>query len=57
MQQNDKVNWRTLCGGLMFVQKQLGFLLTIKWIFNKALNLFEFDFEFMLESVPGTNQY
>jgi len=57
MQQNDKVNWRTLCGGLMFVQKQLGFLLTIKSIFNKALNLFEFDFEFMLESVPGTNQY
>ena len=41
----------------MFVQKQLGFLLTIKSIFNKALNLFEFDFEFMLESVPGTNQY
>jgi len=24
---------------------------------DKALILFEFDFEFTLESVPGTNQY
>jgi len=30
--------------------------LTFKSIFHKALNLFEFDCEITLESVPGTNQ-
>ena len=28
-----------------------------KSIFHKALNLFKFDCEITLESVPGTNQY
>ena len=31
--------------------------LTFKSIFHKALNLFWFDCEIMLESVPGTNQF
>ena len=34
-----------------------GAYLTIKSIFHKALNSFQFDCEIMLESVPGTNQY
>ena len=31
--------------------------LTFKSIFHKALNLYKFDCEITLESVPGTNQY
>jgi len=31
--------------------------LTSESIFHKALNLFYFDCEITLESVPGTNQY
>ena len=31
--------------------------LTFKSIFDKVLNLFKFDCEITLESVPGTNQY
>jgi len=31
--------------------------LTFKSIFHKALNLFNFDCEITLKSVPGTNQY
>ena len=31
--------------------------LTFKSIFHKALNLFKFDYDITLESVPGTNQY
>ena len=31
--------------------------MTFKTIFHKALNLFRFDCEITLESVPGTNQY
>ena len=34
-----------------------GAYLTFKSIFHKALNLFQFDCEITLESVPGTNQY
>ena len=34
-----------------------GAYLTFKSIFHKAINLFKFDCEFTLESVPGTNQY
>jgi len=34
-----------------------GAYLTFKSIFHKAFNLFKFDYEFTLESVPGTNQY
>ena len=34
-----------------------GACLTFKSIFHKALNLFQFDCEITLESVPGTNQY
>ena len=31
--------------------------LTFKSMFHKALNLFQFDCEIMLESVPETNQH
>ena len=31
--------------------------LTFKSIFHKVLNLFKFNCEITLESVPGTNQY
>ena len=34
-----------------------GAYLTFKPIFHKVLNLFQFDCESILESVPGTNQY
>ena len=34
-----------------------GAYLTFKSIFHKALNLFSFDCEITLESVPGINQY
>jgi len=34
-----------------------GAYLTFKSIFHKALNLFEFNCEITLESVPVTNQY
>jgi len=32
-----------------------GAYLTFKSIFHKALNLFKFDCEITLESIPGTN--
>ena len=31
--------------------------LTFMSIYHKTLNLFQFDCEITLESVPGTNQY
>jgi len=34
-----------------------GACLTFKSIFHKALDVFEFDWEITLNSVPGTNQY
>ena len=34
-----------------------GAYLTFKSIFPKALNVFKFDCEITLDSVPGTNQY
>ena len=34
-----------------------GAYLTFKSIFHKALNLFQFDCDIMLEYVPGNNQY
>ena len=34
-----------------------GTYLTFKSIYHKAINLFEFDCDITLESVPGTNQY
>ena len=34
-----------------------GAYLTFKSIFHKVLNLFKFDCEFTVKSVPGTNQY
>ena len=34
-----------------------GAYLTFKSFFHKALNLFQFDCEIKLKSVPGSNQY
>jgi len=34
-----------------------GAYFTLESIFHKALNLFKFDCEITLESVPGTNKY
>jgi len=34
-----------------------GAYLTLKSIFHKARNLFEFDCDITLESVPGTNRF
>ena len=40
---------------LMILNK--GAYLTFMSIFHKALNLFKFDCEITLESVPGINEY
>ena len=42
-------------GFSFFVLTRGIFLIFLKSIFNKALNLLEFDCEITLESVPGTN--
>ena len=41
--------------GLVLTILNEGAYLTIKSTFQKALNLFKFDCEITLESIPGTN--
>ena len=43
--------------GLVLLIFNEGSNLKLKYILCKALNLFYFDCELTLESVPGTNQY
>ena len=45
-----------MCWGLLTIFNE-GTYLTFKSIFHKAHNLFYFDCEITIESVPGTNQY
>ena len=46
-----------MCSILVLTIFNEGAYLISKSIFHKPLNLFEFDCEITLESVPGTNQY
>jgi len=55
--QNIDIYSCSTVGKLVLTIFNEGTYLTLKSIFNKALDLVEFDCEITLESVPGTYQY